>query len=91
MPANCGTRGYQAVPITTDFQAKTVIAYVHANPGEEIGYRWTGHSKYLDPHAAQRPGAWFDAKAGLEIYGSLSNYRAWFERAVEARKRKNDK
>lgn len=80
---------YQAVPIEDAFHHKMAIAYVHANPGEVAGYAWTGHEMMLDKFTAGSEGSWFDARRGLEVYGGLPNYQAWFDRAVEARRRRN--
>ncbi len=81
---------YQAVPIESGRQLKTAIAYIHANPGADAPtYPWSAHGLYLDEFAAKREDAWLDVKAGIDVYGNLANYLAWFNRAVEARKRRD--
>ncbi len=80
---------YGADVITDTRQLKTVLAYVHANPGPRaVGYRWSGHDLYLDHRrAAQEP--WFSAEAGLRHFGGRANYLEWFMRALAARMRRN--
>ena len=78
---------YQARPILSTRHLKKAIAYTHANPESPHGYRWSGHRFYEDEQLDSDT-SWFDATAGLRVYGSLDEYRVWFEREVEERARR---
>lgn len=78
---------YQARPVLSTRHLKKLIAYVHANPESPRDYRWSGHRFYKDEQLDAGT-SWFDAAEGLRVYGSVAEYRVWFEREVRERARR---
>jgi REP element-mobilizing transposase RayT len=81
---------YDARIIEGDFDLKTAIAYVHANPGAAAStYEWSSHRFYLDRHLARHAATWLATATGLTAFNGSTNYLAWFMRAVAARVRRH--
>ncbi len=80
---------YQAKPIASRRHLKTAIAYVHANPGTPVDYRWSGHRMFLDPVVA-RANPWLAVAEGARLFGGRASYFEWFMRAIEFRRKRGE-
>jgi hypothetical protein len=80
---------FQAKPVTSSRHLKYAIAYVHANPGTPVDYRWSGHRLILDPVIA-RANPWMATSEATAKYNGRGAYFEWFMRALENRRRSGD-
>jgi putative transposase len=79
---------YDARIIEGNFELKTAIAYVHANPGRmATTYEWSSHRAYMDRQFARRSASWLAVAIGLRVFDGRTNYLEWFMRAAAARER----